>query len=236
MSALADHEVFELEVLEVLNKAGFLRPLVFGGGTMLRLCHELPRYSVDLDFWFSRKTSYRNFHAKLSKFLEDRYRMTDVKNKHFTLLYEFRGGMSGRKLKVEIRKELVTKGLEQAIAYSRHGSSQVLVRALSLKETARRKMLAVRSRDEMRDYFDLEFLLRKGVKIRFTEADKTLILGRIHRFKKSDYGGILGGLLEKDLRDYYIRSGFSYLAGALNFSGRNGHRSLPSLRRRGTGR
>jgi hypothetical protein len=34
------HEVFEIEVLDRLNSAKLLDPLVFGGGTMLRLFKE----------------------------------------------------------------------------------------------------------------------------------------------------------------------------------------------------
>ncbi|MDH3259067.1 MAG: nucleotidyl transferase AbiEii/AbiGii toxin family protein, partial [Deltaproteobacteria bacterium] len=44
-----------MEVLEKLKNTGLLEPLVFGGGTMLRLCHELKRYSADLDFWFIKE-------------------------------------------------------------------------------------------------------------------------------------------------------------------------------------
>ncbi len=50
MDTLKRHEVFEIEVLERLKSAKMLEPLVFGGGTMLRLCHEINRYSVDPDF------------------------------------------------------------------------------------------------------------------------------------------------------------------------------------------
>ena len=52
MDVLKNHEIFEIEVLEKLKNGNFLSPLVFGGGTMLRLCYELNRYSTDLDFWF----------------------------------------------------------------------------------------------------------------------------------------------------------------------------------------
>ena len=50
MNIFEKHEIFEMEVLEKLKNARLLDPLVFGGGSMLRLCHELNRYSVDLDF------------------------------------------------------------------------------------------------------------------------------------------------------------------------------------------
>lgn len=215
MQSLRQHEIFELEVLEGLGKAGFLRSLVFGGGTMLRLCHDLPRYSVDLDFWFSRKTDTKKFYEELLTFFKGRYQMTDFKNKHFTILYEFRGKASDRKLKVEIRKEVLTRGIEQKIAYSKYGSAQVLVPALSLDEMAERKIRALGDRNEMRDYFDLEFLLRKGIKLKLSYEVKILLQKRIGHFKKTDYGGVLGGLLERDLRDYYMKHGFSYLLEAV---------------------
>lgn len=52
MDIRQQHEVFEIEVLDKLRRRRLLEPLVFEDGTMLRLCHELGRYSVDLDFWF----------------------------------------------------------------------------------------------------------------------------------------------------------------------------------------
>ena len=44
MDIFRQHEVFEIEVLDKMNSAKLLETLVFGGGTMLRLCHELQRY------------------------------------------------------------------------------------------------------------------------------------------------------------------------------------------------
>jgi len=211
MDALKQHEAFEIEVLDELHRAGFLRSLVFGGGTMLRLCHELPRYSVDLDFWFMKGTAYTIFFKKLHDFLSTKYKITDAKNKRFTLLYEFRGKVSPRKLKIEIRKEVLSKGIEDKIAFSVHASRQVLVQALSLEESAHRKLAAAKSRNEIRDYFDLEFLLRKGAVISFSNSDRLYLRNCIARFHKNDFTAILGSLLEKDLRDYYSKNRFSFL-------------------------
>ena len=55
MDIFKQHEIFEIEVFDRMKSARALNPLVFGGGTMLRLCHELNRYSTDLDFWFVKK-------------------------------------------------------------------------------------------------------------------------------------------------------------------------------------
>ena len=65
MQDLIKQEIFELEVLEKLKNNRILEPLVFVGGTMLRLCHDLNRYSVDLDFWLIKKVDIKNILPKL---------------------------------------------------------------------------------------------------------------------------------------------------------------------------
>ena len=57
MTVLERHEMFEIEVLDRLKSARILDRLVFGGGTMLRLCHDMPRFSAELDFWKLRETA-----------------------------------------------------------------------------------------------------------------------------------------------------------------------------------
>ncbi|MBI2870681.1 MAG: nucleotidyl transferase AbiEii/AbiGii toxin family protein [Candidatus Omnitrophica bacterium] len=205
-----------MEVLEALHSEGALKPLVFGGGTMLRLCHELPRYSVDLDFWFVKRLEYGIFFKKMLRILSNRYEMTDHKSKRFTLLFEFRSGMYHRRMKIEIRKEMAKQGIEERIAFSKYGSRQVLVKTLSLEEMARRKVEAALTRSELRDYFDLEFLIKKGIKPEVSNQDRKALISHIHQFTKRDYQAALGGLLEKEIRAHYEKRGFesflNYLA------------------------
>lgn len=59
MQDLIKQEHFEIEVLEHLNSKRLLTNLVFTGGTMLRLCWGLARYSVDLDFWVTKSLDFR---------------------------------------------------------------------------------------------------------------------------------------------------------------------------------
>ena len=61
MDIFRQHEIYEIEVLDKMNSIKALEPLVFGGGTMLRLCHELNRYSVDLDFWFIKNVAQQEY-------------------------------------------------------------------------------------------------------------------------------------------------------------------------------
>ena len=50
MDIFRQHEIFEIEVLDNMKSAKVFEHLVFGGQTMLSLCHELKRYSNDLYF------------------------------------------------------------------------------------------------------------------------------------------------------------------------------------------
>jgi predicted nucleotidyltransferase component of viral defense system len=90
MDIFRQHEIFEVEVLDRMKSARLLEPLVFGGGSMLRLCHELNRYSVDLDFWFTKKIPQRDYFDKAQRTFETYYEITDAQVKRYTLLFELR--------------------------------------------------------------------------------------------------------------------------------------------------
>jgi len=104
------HEVFEMAVLEWLRAKSLLRPLVFGGGSMLRLCHDLPRYSLDMDFWFFRKVDFERFYRRLGDFVQEEYDVTDTQNKFYSILVEIRKGVGTPRLKIEIRKAVSPTG------------------------------------------------------------------------------------------------------------------------------
>lgn len=78
MDIFRKHEAFEIEVLDKMNTSRLLTPLVFGGGSMLRLCHELNRYSVDLDFWFIKEISENDYFDKVRIALAEGYEITDA--------------------------------------------------------------------------------------------------------------------------------------------------------------
>ena len=70
MSDLVKQEQFEIEVLDKLNSKRFLECLVFGGGTMLRLCYGLNRFSVDLDFWIVKDLCVSTLFDNIQKYLQ----------------------------------------------------------------------------------------------------------------------------------------------------------------------
>ena len=212
MNIFEKHEIFEIEVLEKLKNARLLDSLVFGGGTMLRLCHELKRYSVDLDFWRIKDTAETILFDKIKDVLQQDYDITDAQLKHFTILLEIRSGYFPKRLKIEIRKEIRDWDFQEKIAYSKFSTKQVVLKAHTLEQTMKNKIAALLERGEIRDGFDLEFLLRQGIPLPdLSDADKAKMIVRLDGFKENDFKVKLGSILESDIRTYYIENQFNYL-------------------------
>jgi len=215
MQDLIQQERFELEVLDKLNSIRMLNNLVLGGGTMLRLCFGLDRYSVDLDFWIIKNLDIKKLFKKLKEYLLKNYTVKDAANKFNTLLFELRSRDYPRSLKIEIRKELKKVKTEQAIAYSQHSTIQVYVKVVSLADMMRSKIDAFLDRREIRDAFDIEFLLKKGIVLSAPTEVLGKLLSAVDALTPKDYAVKLGSLLEKDTRRYYTSENFKILKQAI---------------------
>ena len=216
MNDLIQQEIFEIEVLAWLKNKGFLRNMIFGGGTMLRLCYNLKRYSVDLDFWIYRVDRIDQFFINLKNSLKADYDLTDVQNKYYILLFEIKKASYPRKLKIEIRKDIEEKDFQESIAYSPYSNQQVLLKSFTLEQMMKNKIGALLDRKEIRDVFDIEFLTRKGVDILANYEELKKIREIIKGFKKRDYYVTLGSLLDDDTREYYKKDNFTYLLGIID--------------------
>jgi predicted nucleotidyltransferase component of viral defense system len=219
MKRLEEHEGFEMAVLQWLGSKRFLSSLVFGGGTMLRLCHELPRYSLGMDFWFFRETDFDRFYNRLHDAFLREHDITDSQNKFHSILVEVRRSKGEPKLKIEIRKKLAPPGSsEEKIAFSPHFPTQVLVRGFTLNQMLNNKVTALLDRGEIRDAFDLEFLVRKGIGLEdLSEREKRELVKKLREFKKKDFDVKLGSILLPEFRDYYREKRFAYLEEKLKF-------------------
>jgi hypothetical protein len=212
MDIFRQHEIFEIEVLDRMKRDRLLEPLVFGGGSMLRLCHELNRYSVDLDFWFTKKIPQGVYFDKIQSTFEKYYEITDAQTKHYTLLFELRSAVYPKRLKIEIRRAVEDCDFQEMIAFSRFATKQVALKAHTLNQTMKNKVNAFLDRGEIRDCFDIEFLLRRGMELPADigkEADR--LLKKIDGFKNKDFKVKLGSILETEVREYYVTQRFSYL-------------------------
>ncbi|MFH1616586.1 MAG: nucleotidyl transferase AbiEii/AbiGii toxin family protein [Planctomycetota bacterium] len=214
MQDLIMQERFELEVLDRLNSGKFLTQIVFGGGTMLRLCHNLNRFSVDLDFWVIKELK-QGFFENMKAYLAKHYDIKDSAKKFHTILFELRSHAYPRSLKLEIRREVKKIHVEQVIAYSKYANTQVFLKAVSLSDMMESKLEAFLDRQEIRDVFDMEFLFKKGVPLKASDDTLREVLGLINAFSRRDYTVRLGSLLEKEQREYYSAENFKILKGEL---------------------
>ncbi len=211
MDTLERHEALEIEVLEKMNSGKFLESLVFGGGTMLRLCYELNRYSVDLDFWFVKKADTKIYFTNLKEYLSKWYELTDACMKHYTILLELRSKGYPKRLKIEIRSEVKKCDFDERIAFSIFSTKQVILKAMSLEQMMKNKIEAALDRQEVRDFYDIEFMLRKGVPLQASGKELDKLLKISNEFKKNDFSITLGSLVKRDIRSYYMSHKFTYL-------------------------
>jgi predicted nucleotidyltransferase component of viral defense system len=216
MRDLIKQEQFELEVLDRLQSGRFLARLVFGGGTMLRLCYGLDRYSVDLDFWLLNKNGEKDFDhtawfSALRQFLTRFYEIRDAADKFHTLVIELKSPDYPSSLKLEMRKGVKITKTGRAIAYSRHSSVQVYLRTIALPEMMTSKIEAFLQRKEIRDAYDLEFLVKKGVTADISPEKADQVLTAIAALTRQDYNVKLCLLLEADQRPYYRQNNFMIL-------------------------
>lgn len=219
MIDLQKHEQFEMEVLKLLSDNQLLNALIFGGGTCLRLCFGLNRYSVDLDFW-CRKNADDLFFSKLKTVLESKYQVTDHHEKHFLFLSEIGSSSYPRKLKIEIRKRMESqKVTDLNIAFSPFASNQVRLLTFTLSQMWENKIQAFLERKAIRDAFDLEFLYKKGDRkqllTHLSPETRQQIIDSLDAFKPKDFKVTLGSLIENEERAYYVENGFNVLRNGL---------------------
>jgi predicted nucleotidyltransferase component of viral defense system len=205
-----------MDVLKALSDANLLGNLIFGGGTCLRLCFGLNRYSVDLDFWQTGPFDAAHFN-KIKRALSAKFTITDSKSKHFTWLIELRSADYPKKFKIEIRKGGVLKfQTELNIAFSAYSGQQVRLTTMTLVQMWQNKVSAFLERGEIRDAYDLEFIYKKaGTACVLTDEQKAGVLAGLQNFKEKDFKVKLGFLLPAGEREYYNKNGFKLLITAI---------------------
>jgi len=211
MEHLKKHEQFELEVLQEMYNAKLLNKLIFVGGTMLRLCHGLDRYSMDLDFWITEKIDKTKLFSSLKDLFENNYKVLDSQDKYYTMIFEVKSDFYPQKLKIEIRKEPKRVKFEKSIAYSPNSNIQVMLNSITLDEIMKAKIEAFLNRKEIRDVYDIEFLFKKGIKPNIDKNTAEKIIKGINSLTKNDYKIKLGSILEPERRKYYNDANFRVL-------------------------
>lgn len=216
MKIFQKHEEFEMLTLDTMRRARILDQLIFGGGTMLRLCFDLPRYSVDFDFYLGKnRRSFLPWARKLGPALTKMgAEITDKQEKHFSFLWEIRMSGYPRRLKIEVRKKSdQAKKTQLTIAHSPYSNYQVRLKTLTMEQMWWNKIKALADRGEARDAYDLEFLSRCQI-VNFGQVDKELlrkIIQRIESFTNEDFKSKLGPVLQPEERKVVLSNRFAYL-------------------------
>ncbi|MBZ0198356.1 MAG: nucleotidyl transferase AbiEii/AbiGii toxin family protein [Ignavibacteriaceae bacterium] len=204
-------ELLEIEILDLLNSNKILNQLYFGGGTMLRLCHNLNRYSTDLDFWVTENVDYKKIFSSIERLLSPSYNLIDSQNKFYSLLFQIKSPTSKRSLNIEIRKEQSNFEWERKIAFSRYTTKQVQLNGLTLRQMMKNKISALISRKIIRDCFDIDFLLKRGIPIEGEKETLLKMLEIIKSFKEKDFKVTLGSVLDSGEREFYNENKFNFL-------------------------
>ena len=217
MELLKQHEQFEMHVLSDLQSARLLEKLIFGGGTMLRLCHESNRYSVDLDFYLKKRQDEKIITERLENVFDPSYQIRDFQKKRNTILLEISTMQFPRKLKLEINTNYQYSEVEQSIAWSQYSNIQVMVSTISLPKMMELKINALLDRKEIRDAFDLEFMIRRGIQFDYPIETIHELRKVIAAFKQNDYKVKLGSIISTEDRRYYNENKFKFLIQHLNY-------------------
>ena len=106
---------------------------------------------------------------------------------------------------------------------------QVRVTAVSLPDLMKRKVQALLARREIRDVFDIEHMLKRGVPVDEPPERARAMLAVIEALKRTDYTVKLGSLIEPGIRRYYATENFKLLAGTLRALTAGGRRAAGKL-------
>jgi predicted nucleotidyltransferase component of viral defense system len=142
--------------LELANILGFK------GGTALMLFHELPRFSVDLDFNLLDTEKEKTVYNKVRKIVLKYGKIDDEALKFFGTLFVLNYGTGERKLKLEISNRL------PLAQYETQSFLGINIKLMTLSDMFSHKLCALLDRTGLasRDIFDTWFLLSKQTPVK----------------------------------------------------------------------
>lgn len=202
-------EEYEILLLKELFESKYGTSLVFKGGTALRLVYNSPRFSEDLDFTLIKgidRKKFINFLKEMGKKYPtmisieptDKFYtiFTLVRIKEDYLAHTFSIKIEVSKRKREWAKE---KDYTELIIKSEVTPLTVLAQVASLPIIIKEKEDALKNRKVARDVFDYWYinqLLKKRVKVDFTGFDKKRAKSELHKLLVKSYWRIVDSWLE----------------------------------------
>lgn len=202
-------EEYEVLLLKDIFESGYGSSLVFKGGTALRLVYGSPRFSEDLDFSLITGFDNAGFLEFLRKVGKRYPNITEVEviDKFYTIfaLVKINEPFLSRafSIKIEISKRkgewIRGKDYSYKVIKSETTPLTVLASVVSTEVILREKEDAIKNRKAARDVFDywyLNQLLNKEIKVDFAGYDKIHAKGELHRLLPKNYWRVVDTWLE----------------------------------------
>lgn len=157
-------EYYEMAILQIFSETNLTKNVIFYGGTALRLAYDGPRFSEDLDFLMIKKISPASLKETLTQItkLYPALSLIEVKNKRNTLFGLLKIKHSTlkhhRHIKIEICKKKNGTKSEYRFLHSVCSNFSPLINTITLESLEKLKILAIKGRQEPRDWVDLYFI------------------------------------------------------------------------------
>ena len=165
------HKFFLLQVLkEIYSDPELASSLAFKGGTALMLFHDLPRFSVDLDFNLTANSDEEVASAKLRAILVKHGTIRDEARKRYGMLLVLNYEDDGRNLKVEVSNRSYPD------EYELRDYLGVSMNVMRLEYMFTHKLMALLDRNALtnRDVFDCWFCMKQRLVLRKSILDLRL--------------------------------------------------------------
>jgi len=176
-----------IEVVQTVAKSEAGSHLAFKGGTALKLFHDLPRYSEDIDYDFLGKISPQTMMDILkSAVAKKKWEVTDDAVKYNTILLELRFAGPERNFRVKIEISTREKELKTTIQSLRGVPVLTLEPSFLMTE----KLITFVQRQAGRDIFDAWFILNNAFPL-----DETMLVDNFGGH--TNFFSTLLGLIQK---------------------------------------
>ena len=166
----AEKDYFQTILLFILYQE-YGNELVFKGGTALKKCYGLDRFSEDLDFTCLKKIKIEKIENGLKRFnLEYEIETKEYKGGLKTILRikgplyaGIRNSLCKLVIDLSFRENILLKPLTKTIGRFMEEIPQFDVFVMQEKEILAEKIRAIMTRNKARDVYDLWFLINKNI-------------------------------------------------------------------------
>ena len=209
MANINKHKFFLMQILkDIYSDIELANSLGFKGGTALMFFYELPRISVDLDFYLLDLTKEKTVYEKVRRILLKYGKIFDEALKFYGPIIVLDYGVGERKLKVEISNR------QWKNQYERKNLLGINMEVMVAPDIFAHKLCALLDRGELtnRDIFDSWFFMQKQMPINkeIVETRMEMSLADYiqkcinHLEKMSDQGILngLGELMDEDMKKF----------------------------------